>query len=254
VSPPRTAPWRDVVQVMGLPVSVALRGRHAGDDLAQAAWVRAQTELHEADALFSRYRAGSWVSRHNAGAADLADAPQEVREVLALAEAARVASVGAFDVWRPGRDGRTVLDPDGVVKGWAVHRAARHLVALPGTDACLGGGGDVVCWTTEPEGEPWQVGIEHPHAPGSLVGRVPCRRGAVATSSAAHRGEHIVDARSGLPPTGVASVTVVAADLVAADVDATAAYALGPGAVAWLRGRPDRGGLVVWADGRVEVV
>ena len=130
-------------------------------------------------------------------------------------------------MWRPGPDGRTVLDTDGVVKGWAVHRAARHLVALPGTDVCLGGGGDLVCWTADPAGEPWQVGIEDPRDPRALVARVPCRRAAVATSSAAHRGQHVVDARTGRPPAGVASVTVVAADLVAADVDATAAFAQG---------------------------
>ena len=64
-----------------------------------------------------------------------------------------------------------------------------------------------------------------------------------------------MDARTGLPPRGVASVTVVAADLVTADVDATAAFARGADALAWLRsrpgsrrarrlgGRPDRGGL-----------
>jgi FAD:protein FMN transferase len=246
--------WRDVVQVMGLPISVALRGRHAGDERARVAWARVGADLRDVDAMFSRYRADSWVSRHNAGEVALADAPPEVHEVLRLAEEARVASGGAFDVWRPGPDGRTVLDPDGVVKGWAVQRAARHLVALPDTDACLGGGGDLVCWTADPAGEPWQVGIEHPLDPRALVARVPVRRGAVATSGTAHRGEHVVDARTGLAPRGVASVTVVAADLVTADVDATAAFARGADALAWLRSRPGRGGLVVWEDGRTEAV
>jgi FAD:protein FMN transferase len=246
--------WRDVVQVMGLPVSVALRGRHAGDERARVAWARVGADLRDVDAMFSRYRADSWVSRHNAGQVALADAPPEVHEVLRLAEEARVSSGGAFDVWRPGPDGRTVLDPDGVVKGWAVQRAARHLVALPDTDACLGGGGDLVCWTADPAGEPWRVGIEHPLYPRALVARIPVRRGAVATSGTAHRGEHVVDARTGLAPRGVASVTVVAADLVTADVDATAAFARGADALAWLRSRPGRGGLVVWEDGRTEAV
>lgn len=250
----RPPAWRDVVQVMGLPVSVALRGRHAGDRAALLAWARAQDDLRAADAMFSRYRADSWVSRFNAGVADLAGAPPQVREVLDLAERARVASDGAFDVWRPGPGGRTVLDTDGVVKGWAVHRAARHLTALPGTDACLGGGGDLVCWTAEPDGDPWRIGIEDPHDPTALVAQVPCRRGAVATSGTAHRGEHVVDARTGRPPSGVASVTVVAPDLVWADIDATAALAHGPEALTWLRSRPGRGGLVVWADGRTELV
>ena len=48
-------------------------------------------------------------------------------------------------------------------------------------------------------------------------------------------------------------MTVVAPDLTWADIDATAAFALGPDALAWLRGRPGRSGLVVWADGRSEV-
>jgi thiamine biosynthesis lipoprotein len=52
----------------------------------------------------------------------------------------------------------------------------------------------------------------------------------------------------------LASVTVIAGSLVEADVDATAAYALGQRAVAWLSTRSGRKGLVVWADGRVSLV
>jgi thiamine biosynthesis lipoprotein len=68
------------------------------------------------------------------------------------------------------------------------------------------------------------------------------------------RGKHVVDARTGRPPRDIASVTVVAPDLVSADIDTTAAHAQGADALVWLRACPDRGGLVVWADGRTEVV
>jgi thiamine biosynthesis lipoprotein len=78
--------------------------------------------------------------------------------------------------------------------------------------------------------------------------------GAVATSGAAHRGRHVVDARTGRPPTGIASVTVVHSNLTWADIDATAAFALGPDAVEWLRHRVGRAGLVVGADGSTTVV
>ena len=77
--------------------------------------------------------------------------------------------------------------------------------------------------------------------------------GAVATSGTAHRGQHIVDARTGRPPAGVASVTVVAASLTEADVDATAAYAQGEDALCWLETRPGRVGLVIWADGSTAI-
>ncbi len=76
-------------------------------------------------------------------------------------------------------------------------------------------------------GPAWNVGIEHPLAPDRLIATVPVRDGAVATSGTAHRGQHLVDARSGEAPEGLASVTVIAGSLVEADVDATAAFALG---------------------------
>ena len=41
----------------------------------------------------------------------------------------------------------------------------------------------------------------------------------MATSGGAHRGAHVVDARTGRPPSGIASVTVVAASLTDADID-----------------------------------
>jgi thiamine biosynthesis lipoprotein len=55
-------------------------------------------------------------------------------------------------------------------------------------------------------------------------------------------------------PVAVASVTVVADDLARADIDATSAYASDQDALDRLRSRPGRRGLVVWRDGRSDVV
>jgi thiamine biosynthesis lipoprotein len=49
-------------------------------------------------------------------------------------------------------------------------------------------------------------------------------------------------------------VTVVAASLTEADIDATAAFAQGPDAALWLGSRPGRSGLVVWAEGSTTTV
>lgn len=54
-------------------------------------------------------------------------------------------------------------------------------------------------------------------------------------------------------PLKVASVTVVHSDLTWADIDATAGFVQDANAVTWLRTRPGRSGLVVWAAGRREV-
>jgi thiamine biosynthesis lipoprotein len=112
----------------------------------------------------------------------------------------------------------------------------------------------MTCRTLDPAGAPWRIGIEHPADPGQLVAVVPVLTGAVATSGTAHRGQHLVDARTGRPPAGVASVTVIAGSLTDADIDATAAYAQGPDAARWLETRPGRSGLVVWADGTTTTV
>jgi thiamine biosynthesis lipoprotein len=86
-----------------------------------------------------------------------------------------------------------------------------------------------------------------------MVAVVPVRNGAVATSGLHRRGDHIVDGRSGETPRALASVTVVHDDLTWADIDATAAFALGAAGPDWLRTRPGRCGVVVWADGTAQV-
>lgn len=247
-------PRRYVEHVMGMPVSLALRGRHADDVRGRDAWAAAMAVLRHADATFSTYRDDSFVSRLGRGEIDLADCPPEVADVLDLGEEARRQSSGAFDVHRAGPDGRPVLDPSGVVKGWAAERAAAALRELPDTDFCLSAGGDLVCRTLDPDAPPWRIGIEHPLDPQRIIAVVPVATGAVATSGTAHRGAHLVDARTGRAPLGVASVTVVASSLTWADIDATAAYAQGPDAAAWLGTRPGRTGLVVWADGSTTTV
>ena len=119
---------------------------------------------------------------------------------------------------------------------------------------CLSAGGDMVCHVADPAGDPWRVGIEDPHDPRRVVAVVPVRSGAVATSGTAHRGAHLVDARTGRAPAGVASVTVIGPSLTWADIDATAAYARGIGAADWLRTRVGHNALVVWADATSTVI
>ena len=233
---------RRVEHVMGMPISLALRGRHADDRRAEEAWSEALAVLREADRVFSTYRADSVVSRINRGEA--VDTPPEVAEVLAIGAAAEEATGGAFALRRDG-----VLDPSAVVKGWAAERAAAPLAALPDTDFCLSAGGDLTCRTGDPAAAPWRIGIEDPRDPTRIVAVVPIRTGAVATSGTAHRGAHIVDARTGRAPGGLASVTVVGRSLTAVDVDATAAFALGADGERWLTTRGHRAAFVVRTDG-----
>jgi thiamine biosynthesis lipoprotein len=240
---------RRVEHVMGMPISLAVRGRHATTAEADQAWESVIDQLREVDQLFSTYRESSVVNRLDRGELGLEDCPAEVAEVLELGREAEQLSDGAFSIMLPTASGRRRLDPSGVVKGWALQRASDFLAALPDTDYCLSAGGDIVCHTADSSRPAWRIGIEHPHRPNTLIAVVPIRSGAIATSGTAHRGAHLIDPRSGQAPSGIASVTVIAASLTWADIEATAGYVHGRDAAQWLQGRPIRSALIVWADG-----
>ena len=232
---------------MGLPVSVALRGRHVDDRRADEAWAAVMADLQESDLVFSTYRADSVISRMARG--EVVDVPPGVTEVLAIGERARSASAGVFDVVRGG-----VLDPSGVVKGWAVERASAALRSLDDTDFCLSAGGDMVVHVADPARPDWRVGIEDATDPTRVRAVVPLRSGAVATSGLAHRGAHVVDARTGVAPTRLASVTVIGQDLTRADVVATTALAMDSEAPAWLVRCGGLTAFLQWVDGRTQTL
>lgn len=227
--------------VMGLPVSLDLRdeGDFAGAIADAFRWLR------EVDARFSPFRAGSEVCRYDRG--ETTELSADLDEVLGLCAYYEDLSGGAFSARLPGRG----LDPCAVVKGWAVQRAADRLHAAGARRFCLNAGGDVVT-AGEPEpGRPWRVGIRHPEQAEAVCAVVASRDGAVATSAAYERGAHVLDGRTGLPATGLLSVTVVAEDLTHADALATAAFALGTDGIDWAAGQPGCDVLIVDAQRRV---
>jgi len=210
-----------VEHVMGIPVRVDVRDAGAGP----AACAEVFAWLRFVDATFSTYDPCSEISRIGRGALAVADAHPLVREVLDRCEALRVETGGAFDMRAPIAG---AIDPTGLVKGWAVERAAALLEAAGARRFLVDAGGDVVV-----RGGPWRVGIRHPRRRDRLAAVLALRDGAVATSGAYERGPHIVDPRTGLPPAGALSVTVVGPDLGTADAYATAAFAMGLRGPAW---------------------
>jgi thiamine biosynthesis lipoprotein len=188
---------RYVEHVMGMPISLALRGRHASSAAGQVAWQTVINQLREVDLIFSTYRDDSIINRLDRAELVIEECPPEVAEVLELGRQAEQVSDGAFSINLPTTDGRRRLDPSGVVKGWAAQRASQFLTALDETHFCLSAGGDIVCRAALPNGSAWRIGIEDPHDPTRLIAKVPIRSGAVATSGTAHRGDHLIDPRTG---------------------------------------------------------
>jgi thiamine biosynthesis lipoprotein len=227
-----TAPARRawVEQVMGMPVSIHLRGRGSRTAEAESRVQAAYDELRAVDVLFSPYLWDSEVSRIDRGELRVKDAHPLVAEVVALCETASVLTGGSFDAFylagraEPGRRG---FDPTGLVKGWAVQRAAEHLATGLGCDVSVNAGGDVA---VRPGADPlpWRIGIEDPADPARVLAVLPLTRGGVATSGTARRGAHLVDPSNGRPVADALSVTVVGPSLLWADVLATAAFVRGP--------------------------
>jgi FAD:protein FMN transferase len=231
-----------VEEVMGIPVGIDVRD----DGIDPGALDRAFDWLRRVDARFSTYRADSDVSRLNAGTLALDEAAPEVRAVLARCETLRERTRGCFDVRARG-----AIDPSAFVKGWAVEAVASMLVAEGARNLCVHAGGDVRVRGERAPGRAWRVGIQHPHLRERTAAVLHARDLAVATSGAYERGAHIIDPRTGEPPEGVLSVTVVGPDLGTADAYATAAFAMGAEGPAWTAGLGDYEALTILSDGRV---
>ena len=68
-----------------------------------------------------------------------------VDEALRIGQEAEVLTRGAFTTLLPTGDGDLAFDPTGLVKGWAVDRAARCLARRsPGISFCINAGGDLL--------------------------------------------------------------------------------------------------------------
>lgn len=236
-------------QIMGMPISVHVRGDGARGPAAAAAASGLFADLRVADALFSTYREDSEINRLARGELDLDDCDPALREVHHLCEVARERTGGYVDAWAvPGRPGE--FDPTVLVKTWAVARAARRFDALPGLALAVGAGGDILL-TPGDEPDPWRIGIEDPRDRTRLLATVPVRDGGIATSGVAARGAHIFDPHTGDPALEVLSATVIGPSVMWADVWATAAIARGAAAVDWVETLHGTSGMLVLADGRV---
>jgi len=239
---------RFLVTVMGVPMSVDVRD--PATPQVRAAVADAFELLRDAERRFSRHRPGSEVARLDRGELRLQDASSQLVEVLAIAEKFSRDSGGVFGIERP--DG--TLDLDGVVKGWAAQRAADLLVGAGIERFCLNAGGDVVVRGGRAPGEQWRLAVRTPWVASEHLAVVALTDGALATSGTYERGPHVYDARSGRTAADLVSVTVLAGDLVTADVLATTVLALGRGGARWAHERYGCSVLTVDADDVVDAV
>lgn len=192
------------------------------------------------DRRFSLWIPGSEGARFARRELRLAQASDAFRAAYDEAIRWRFVTAGAFTPRRP--DG--VVDLSGVVKALAMDAAGALLDASGAGAWCLDVGGDVLV-AGAPSGGAWRAGVVDPHDRRAVLAALelgPGRR-ALATSGTAERGEHVW--RLGADDR-FCQVSVVADDIVTADVWATAVLA---GGLETLQDAAARPGIEVLACG-----
>lgn len=227
--------------VMGMPAAVEIPSTES--EILSADVFRLWDEI---DARFSTYKPESEVMRANRGEVAPVQYSAELKEVLALAEKTKRESGGFFDIARP--DG--TFDPSGIVKGWAIQKAADMLTERGVSSYFLDIGGDIQSAGNDADGREWTVGVRNPFKHEEIVKILAPRGRGVATSGTAARGAHIYNPHTNAPvETDVMSITVLGPDILEADRFATAAFAMGRQGISFIAHLPDFEGYLIDREG-----
>lgn len=221
-----------------------------------AALERACAIMHEADEIFSLYKPESPLSLLAAGKTSVDKLPPVVSEVWDECERLEKLTGGWFSAFTP----QHTFDPSGLVKSWAAKRAADSLVASGIDDFTLNAGGDIYIADGTTDSEQWRVGISKPVSIAStqsgalaVINLLGTEFRGVATSGSAERGSHIWNPKNyeSDPAKSLHQITVIAKDIVTADVWATAAFAEGIDSMRRLHALDGVEALAVLTDGQL---
>jgi thiamine biosynthesis lipoprotein len=121
-------------------------------------------------------------------------------------------------------------------KGFAANKARQAMMAVTGVKGgIVNASGDLVIWGENGSEEAWPIQISDPKDIDKTIGTLHIRNASVVTSgdyekyftNNGKRYAHIIDPASGLPTTGIKSVTVVCPDGELGDALATSVFVLG---------------------------
>ena len=123
----------------------------------------------------------------------------------------------------------------GIGKGYAAEMAKITMQQLGITSGIVNASGDLTTWGVQPNGEEWTIGIANPNILGEVFSFLKISGLAVATSGNyekfividGKKYSHTIDPRTGLPVTGIKSVTVITKNAEIADAMATPVTIMG---------------------------
>jgi|SRR5882724_2234967 len=123
----------------------------------------------------------------------------------------------------------------GIGKGYAAEMA-KAVMRRSGVDSgIVNASGDLTAWGYQPGGAPWTIGISDPGSPQKAMSFLDITDMALATSGNyekyvlidGKRYSHTIDPRTGMPVTGIKSVTIICPNAEIADAMATPVMIMG---------------------------
>jgi len=123
----------------------------------------------------------------------------------------------------------------GIGKGYAAERAKAVMREMGIDSGIVNASGDLAVWGLQPNGEPWRIGIVHPDAPDQAFCHLQVTNMALATSGNyekfaiidGKKYSHTINPRTGLPVSGIKSVTIITPNAEIADAMATPVMIMG---------------------------
>ena len=123
----------------------------------------------------------------------------------------------------------------GIGKGYAAERTKMILKERGVYSGVVNASGDLTAWGVQPNGEKWTVGIANPDSSHEIFSYMAISDMAVATSGNyekfvmidGKKYSHTIDPRTGLPVTGIKSVTIITTNAEIADAMATPVTIMG---------------------------
>jgi len=123
----------------------------------------------------------------------------------------------------------------GIGKGYAAERAKGVMKEMGADSGVVNASGDLAAWGYQPDGSPWTIGIANPNAAHQVFSLMDITDMALATSGNyekyvlidGKRYSHTIDPRTGLPVTGIKSVTIISPNAEIADAMATPVMIMG---------------------------
>ncbi|MDI1255562.1 MAG: FAD:protein FMN transferase [Flavobacterium sp.] len=117
----------------------------------------------------------------------------------------------------------------GIGKGYAAEMAKHILKNNNVKSGIINASGDLTAWGNQPNGKQWTIGIADPDNPNALFSYMEISEKAVATSGnyekyvviGGKKYSHTIDPKTGLPITGIKSVTIISDNAEFADAMAT---------------------------------